>query len=326
MTMKRTLAITVMCMLLCATVGATAAVAKVNQPAGKSSVYQYTVNIDPAGTGKLVVNMKHGTFTFTGKGCEAGTYYLYYTSSTGDRVNLGEPTAADAYGNLAISGTCTATDAELKTVKVDTTAPPAPIEASLTVDFELFSGTSSTTAWLVDPTASSGPIVKYELTVKYENRIAGTNDPVQDTYVLTGPQEIATFSAYGPVEMTLTVYDAANNKDSMTKTVTPPVQTFTRSDNGLIDLFYPSGSTLGIPVGDDVTFEALESGTWRLYNPEWDPTPNDPANDDDGFVWSTGESVTVHSGLAPTWVDFYKAGSDLTTPDWTADVWYGYQT
>ncbi len=102
-TMKRILVITVLAVLLLSTVGATMATAKDNQPAGKSKIYQYSKQIDPAGQGKLVINEKTLTYTFEGKGCTAGeTYYLYYMDGA-TRVDLGWA-PADTYGNVRITG------------------------------------------------------------------------------------------------------------------------------------------------------------------------------------------------------------------------------
>jgi hypothetical protein len=74
------------------------------------------VQLNPAGSGKLVVNTKQQTFVFNGKGCTPSAMYtLSYTSAGGTAVNLGTA-VADSDGALHITGACTATPTELATV------------------------------------------------------------------------------------------------------------------------------------------------------------------------------------------------------------------
>jgi|GEM_PF-6489078 len=95
----------VLCVLLLATVGTTAAVAK---QMGNSPTYQFTVAItNPDGTtgsGKLVVDTSTQTDVFNRKGLTPGTMYHLYTPL--DTKPLGSD-VANAGGNVHLRGTCT---------------------------------------------------------------------------------------------------------------------------------------------------------------------------------------------------------------------------
>ncbi len=71
-----------------------------------------------------------------------------------------------------------------------------------------------------------------------------------------------------------------------------------------------SGTVLIVTRPNTLTFTATESGTWKVYGPNY-PEP----------VVSTGSSVTAYREMPPVYVDFFKQGSDLTgTPDWTVTI------
>ncbi len=133
--MKRILVITVLAVLLLSTVGASIATAKDNQPAGKSQVYQYTITTQPSGKGKLVLNMKAGTFTFAGTGYAPGTYYLYYMKD-GARVDLvADGVAAAADGTLRMAGTFAKAEFEqVKLAIVSATSPKVQTTLTLTAN------------------------------------------------------------------------------------------------------------------------------------------------------------------------------------------------
>ncbi|MGZ4936679.1 MAG: hypothetical protein ACXV4C_09060 [Halobacteriota archaeon] len=121
--MRRTLAILALVMLLLATVGTTAAIAKPGQNSGKSPVYKWDVNVDPTGTGTLTINAKAHTFVFNGNGLTSGATCYVYTSLSA--APLGSA-VVPASGTVHITGTCTATPAQLDTATVTaTTKPPS---------------------------------------------------------------------------------------------------------------------------------------------------------------------------------------------------------
>ncbi len=78
--MKRVLIMTVLCVLLLASIGALTGTAK---QAGKSPVYHFDVTtIDKQGSGTLMINLDEHTFVLNGKGFDPGkTYYLRYTEA-----------------------------------------------------------------------------------------------------------------------------------------------------------------------------------------------------------------------------------------------------
>ncbi|MGZ4848851.1 MAG: hypothetical protein ACXV7G_12020 [Halobacteriota archaeon] len=214
--MKRTLVIAILCMLLLSTVGAVAAVAKDNQPAGKSSIWQYNIQIDPVGHGKLVLNTKTQTFTFAGEGCTVGTtYYLYYTDASGKRVDLGPPAVADELGKLFVAGSYN--PADINQVKQAVVTTEAPYQAVIRVI------PVGPTSWQIDVSSSTGPIDHISL-VQVGKAPDGTTRDTFNVYstwqnALTMLPQI-TFSepTNTQVTATLTTYDTNNNPLAETTT------------------------------------------------------------------------------------------------------------
>ncbi len=102
--MRRTLAVATLCVLLLATVGATAAGAK--QPdtpqEGNSLVYHFDIPAtDSHGPGKLMIDLKQRQFTFTGNGFVPGKTYWVWCDASGPHT-LGSVVANPA-GHVAVT-------------------------------------------------------------------------------------------------------------------------------------------------------------------------------------------------------------------------------
>ncbi|MGZ4848715.1 MAG: hypothetical protein ACXVIE_08560 [Halobacteriota archaeon] len=114
--MKRTFVITVLLMLLLATVGTTAAVAvkpEKTPQAGKSSTYLFDVaTTDAHRSGTLMINLDEHKFVFNGKGFEPGKpYRLWYSEgATGGLPEMIHPfvaAVANNAGNVHCEGAWT---------------------------------------------------------------------------------------------------------------------------------------------------------------------------------------------------------------------------
>jgi PKD repeat protein len=210
--MKRTLAIVVLCMLLLATVGTTAAVA--NQ-AGKSPVYQFDVMSGNTAVGKLTVNTKQQTFVFNGHGLTPGeTYYLYDTSQGMRYVGSG---VANNGGNVHIEGAFpTAIDVTNAVFTVVANAPP-------TADFEFAVDSTGTTVTFTD---RSTDLIDH-------GGIASWSWTFGDQGTSSQPNPTHTYTTAGTYTVTLTVTDndgGATASISKSVTVAPNLQAVLTAD------------------------------------------------------------------------------------------------
>ncbi len=222
--MKRIFVTIALVALLVATIGTAEAIAKERQPAGKSSVYQYDVKIDPAGSGKFVMNAKQQTFVFNGKGCSPGTtYYLYYTSG-GTREDLGS-VVADSYGKLYMSGACSASVGELGSIAV--TATPkfqAFCQATYTVVVN-----NPTMMWVNAQgswTGETGVVTHMVLKVTDDLGREIVSSDVSDQNGVTQPQTTAPVvipqaTVKVPLTGSITVWDSAGNVATATSQAVP---------------------------------------------------------------------------------------------------------
>ncbi len=127
--MKRTFAITALCMLLVATVSTTAASAyTMTMPA-----YAFGIKTDTGtNAGTIVINTVYKTYTVVGYGLKPGTtYYLYYTTATG-RHDVGT-VVSNQVGIATMKGSWTNLVADLTTRPTFTlsTTPPVPLPPTL---------------------------------------------------------------------------------------------------------------------------------------------------------------------------------------------------
>ncbi len=229
--MKRmTLIAVTLCLIMLTTVGAGVVAAKQTESprhAGASSIYFFDVPAtDTHGSGRLMIDVKHGTFLFNGKGFDpAKAYYLQYKLGSLPGIHTFASAAATPSGSLHITGTW------VKGSETPLSALAFTVSATNTLNPVLdFAYNNDEDAWIYQDgiwfepfefraIGSTGPIVTYKLVswngiTVYEGPNANLNSDLtkfsEDVYV---PTDLA--HAY----FTLTVYDSAGNSNSVTRDV-----------------------------------------------------------------------------------------------------------
>ena len=201
-TMKRTITIATLCIVLLATAGTTAVTAA---PAQKeqSSIYSFTIAAAGShGSGTLVIDLASRTVAFAGKGFTPGQrYWLLY-----DDHMLGSMVANKA-GDVLFLGTWP--------MSLSTSTPPSasgfvlsssdlnPLTASFTARFDHYYQGAAT--WAIDASSSTGPIYQYWLSCTY---IDASGHKVTQTDGAGGPDfaiQLHNINPNTPVKATLTV-------------------------------------------------------------------------------------------------------------------------
>ncbi len=145
--MKRTLVITVLLMLLLATVGTTAAIA------AKPVTYKYDVKYESSAVGQITIK-NAATYTFTARGLDASKQYeLWYTGpSEATKITDVKPTKT---GSARIADAWSQQDLQLgstATFELRLSVPPIgtqPVELTLTVEPTKVAAEDDTWSWTI---------------------------------------------------------------------------------------------------------------------------------------------------------------------------------